>query len=155
MALKCKIVIHLAAPDSVKTNQAIAGICYVLMVTLIAVFHSITRRGDGDQLSGWGGSQEGERETYCGGGQVSGQQSFPSQIQLMADYIRALWVRKKQEERDVLFKDIEELRELGRMKMFGRWNYFVQNLVSTVAVILHPVSYFLQSAKIISWKQLK
>ena len=33
---------------------------------------------------------------------------------------RALWMMKKQEERDVLFKDIEELRELARWKMFGR-----------------------------------
>ena len=33
---------------------------------------------------------------------------------------RALWLQKKQEERDVLFKDIEELRDLARRKMFGR-----------------------------------
>ena len=29
-------------------------------------------------------------------------------------------MKKKQDERDILFKDIEELRELGRRKMFGR-----------------------------------
>ena len=33
---------------------------------------------------------------------------------------RALWLQKKEEEREVLFKDIEELRELARRKMFGR-----------------------------------
>ena len=43
-----------------------------------------------------------------------------SEINLRADTHRALWLKKKQEERDVLFKDIEELRELGRRKMFGR-----------------------------------
>ena len=29
-------------------------------------------------------------------------------------------MKKKQEERDILFRDIAELRELGRRKMFGR-----------------------------------
>ena len=33
---------------------------------------------------------------------------------------RALWLQKKEEEREVLFKDIEELGELARRKMFGR-----------------------------------
>ena len=34
--------------------------------------------------------------------------------------IRMLWERKKQEERDFLFRDVEELKELSRQKMFGR-----------------------------------
>merc|ERR1719322_1509528 len=33
---------------------------------------------------------------------------------------RALWELKKQEERETLFRDTEELRELRRQKMFGR-----------------------------------
>lgn len=31
-----------------------------------------------------------------------------------------LWEQKKQEERDFLFRDVEELKELSRQKMFGR-----------------------------------
>ena len=31
-----------------------------------------------------------------------------------------LWERKKQEERDYLFRDVEELKQLNRQKMFGR-----------------------------------
>ena len=34
---------------------------------------------------------------------------------------RALWELKKQEERETLFRDTEELRELRRQKMFGRY----------------------------------
>ena len=34
--------------------------------------------------------------------------------------LRALWELKKQEERDTLFRDTEELKELRRQKMFGR-----------------------------------
>ena len=34
--------------------------------------------------------------------------------------IRALWERKKKEEEDLLFRDLEELKELSRSKMFGR-----------------------------------
>ena len=45
---------------------------------------------------------------------------FLSQIYHLADSRRALWMKKKQDEREILFKDIEELRELGRRKMFGR-----------------------------------
>ena len=33
---------------------------------------------------------------------------------------RALWERKKKEEEDLLFRDLEELKELSRSKMFGR-----------------------------------
>ena len=38
-------------------------------------------------------------------------------IQLL---FRALWERKKKEEEDLLFRDLEELKELSRSKMFGR-----------------------------------
>ena len=31
-----------------------------------------------------------------------------------------LWEQKKQDERDFLFRDVEELKELSRQKMFGR-----------------------------------
>ena len=33
---------------------------------------------------------------------------------------RALWERKKKEEEDLLFRDLEELKELSRARMFGR-----------------------------------
>ena len=33
---------------------------------------------------------------------------------------RALWEKKKKEEEDLLFRDLEELKELSRAKMFGR-----------------------------------
>jgi len=33
---------------------------------------------------------------------------------------RALWERKKQEEQDLLFRDVEEIKELARAKMFGK-----------------------------------
>ena len=35
-------------------------------------------------------------------------------------FFRALWQIKKQEERDLLFKDLEELKAVQRLKMFGR-----------------------------------
>ena len=33
---------------------------------------------------------------------------------------RELWQKKKQEEEQLLFRDLEELKELSRAKMFGR-----------------------------------
>ena len=33
---------------------------------------------------------------------------------------RILWEKKKKEEEDLLFRDLEELKELSRAKMFGR-----------------------------------
>jgi len=33
---------------------------------------------------------------------------------------RALWEKKKQEEHDLLFRDVEEIKELARAKMFGK-----------------------------------
>ena len=33
---------------------------------------------------------------------------------------RELWHKKKQEEEELLFRDLEELKELSRAKMFGR-----------------------------------
>ena len=33
---------------------------------------------------------------------------------------RELWQKKKQEEEELLFRDLEELKELSRAKMFGR-----------------------------------
>ena len=35
---------------------------------------------------------------------------------------RSLWNLKKQEERDLLFRDVDELKQLQRLKMFGRWH---------------------------------
>ena len=34
--------------------------------------------------------------------------------------VRSLWNLKKQEERDLLFRDVDELKQLQRLKMFGR-----------------------------------
>lgn len=36
--------------------------------------------------------------------------------------VRSLWNLKKQEERDLLFRDVDELKQLQRLKMFGRWH---------------------------------
>ena len=33
---------------------------------------------------------------------------------------RALWAQKKNEEQDLLFRDIEEIKEFARSKMFGK-----------------------------------
>ena len=44
---------------------------------------------------------------------------FHHEIKLLI--CRALWELKKQEERETLFRDTEELRELRRQKMFGRY----------------------------------
>ena len=35
-------------------------------------------------------------------------------------FFRALWEKKKKEEETLLFRDLEELKELSRAKMFGR-----------------------------------
>ena len=34
---------------------------------------------------------------------------------------RALWSQKKQEEQELLFRDIEEIKEFARSKMFGKY----------------------------------
>ena len=33
---------------------------------------------------------------------------------------RAIWEQKKQEEQDLLFRDVEEIKDLARAKMFGK-----------------------------------
>ena len=34
---------------------------------------------------------------------------------------RALWNQKKQEEEEILSRDVEEMKAIGRKKMFGRY----------------------------------
>ena len=36
-------------------------------------------------------------------------------------YLRELWEKKKKEEEDLLFRDLEELKGLQKSKMFGRY----------------------------------
>ena len=45
----------------------------------------------------------------------------PPPVCMMHDLFRALWQLKKQEERDLLFRDVEQLKQLQRLKMFGRF----------------------------------
>ena len=45
----------------------------------------------------------------------------PPPLCMMHDLFRALWQLKKQEERDLLFRDVEQLKQLQRLKMFGRF----------------------------------
>ena len=35
-------------------------------------------------------------------------------------FLRALWNQKKQEEEEIMSRDVEEIRQIGRRKMFGR-----------------------------------
>ena len=60
---------------------------------------------------------------------------------MMHDLFRALWQLKKQEERDLLFRDVEQLKQLQRLKMFGR---FVQgNNFIFVQPDLGPPNFFM------------
>ena len=45
---------------------------------------------------------------------------FSNYLEATFDYARALWEQKKQEEQDLLFRDVEEIKELARAKMFGK-----------------------------------
>ena len=45
---------------------------------------------------------------------------FSNYLKATFDYSRALWQQKKQEEQDLLFRDVEEIKELSRAKMFGK-----------------------------------
>ena len=69
---KSEIFIHLTTHSShwLKTNQGSVMLMdlHWLQCSVSQIFQ--TSRGDGGQLSGWGWSEEGERETYRGGGQV-------------------------------------------------------------------------------------
>ena len=37
--------------------------------------------------------------------------------------LRAMWRQKKAEEAELLFRDIEEVKEFARQKMFGKYGY--------------------------------
>ena len=46
--------------------------------------------------------------------------NFVSRAEMQRNVVRILWEKKKKEEEDLLFRDLEELKELSRAKMFGR-----------------------------------
>ena len=48
---------------------------------------------------------------------------------------RALWNQKKQEEEEILSRDVEEMKAIGRKKMFGR--YVIYHLSYIIYVICH------------------
>ena len=59
-------------------------------------------------------------EYYYENAETSLAPSAESMQQIYIHSSRALWERKKKEEEDLLFRDLEELKELSRSKMFGR-----------------------------------
>ena len=38
----------------------------------------------------------------------------------LVEFFRAMWRQKKAEEAEILFRDIEEIKEFSRQKMFGK-----------------------------------
>ena len=80
------------------------------------------------------GAQAGQGGADHAGGQVSHDIIRPLWIgrHLSNKMFRILWEKKKKEEEDLLFRDLEELKELSRAKMFGRYNDTFQwiNLIS-------------------------
>ena len=72
---------------------------------------------DGEE--GGGGGEESQGETADGGGEVTLSDIDDCFWPLIVLY-RAMWRQKKAEEAELLFRDIEEVKEFARQKMFGK-----------------------------------